>query len=83
VERELVLRLASILWRLRRATGIETALFERVLNDADKAKSENQPGSSSSSAASGGRGKSYSPGGIAAAQVIAIPLQIPVLIPSS
>jgi hypothetical protein len=30
VERELVLRLASILWRLRRATGIETALFESV-----------------------------------------------------
>ena len=30
VERELVLRLASILWRLRRATGIETALFETV-----------------------------------------------------
>jgi hypothetical protein len=29
VERELVLRLASVLWRLRRATGIETALFER------------------------------------------------------
>jgi len=28
VERELVLRLAIILWRLRRATGIETALFE-------------------------------------------------------
>ena len=28
VERELVLRLASILWRLRRATSIETALFE-------------------------------------------------------
>ena len=27
-ERELVLRLASILWRLRRATSIETALFE-------------------------------------------------------
>ena len=27
VERELVLRLASVLWRLRRATGIETALF--------------------------------------------------------
>ena len=25
VERELVLRLASVLWRLRRATGIETA----------------------------------------------------------
>jgi hypothetical protein len=28
VERELVLRLASILWRLRRATAIETGLFE-------------------------------------------------------
>src|SRR5262245_38143616 len=28
VERELVLRLASLLWRLRRATSIETALFE-------------------------------------------------------
>ena len=30
VERELVLRLASVLWRLRRATGIETAIFESV-----------------------------------------------------
>ena len=28
VERELVLRLASLLWRLRRATSIETALFQ-------------------------------------------------------
>jgi hypothetical protein len=28
VERELVLRLASLLWRLRRATRIETGLFE-------------------------------------------------------
>src|SRR5215472_10317995 len=28
VERELVLRLASVLWRLRRAIGIETMLFE-------------------------------------------------------
>jgi hypothetical protein len=28
VERELVLRLASLLWRLRRATAIETKLFE-------------------------------------------------------
>ena len=33
VERELVLRLASVLWRLRRATGIETALFESVTAD--------------------------------------------------
>jgi hypothetical protein len=30
VERELVLRLASVLWRLRRATSIETALFEAL-----------------------------------------------------
>src|SRR6186713_1423563 len=28
VERELVLRLASLLWRLRRATTIETGLFD-------------------------------------------------------
>jgi len=38
VERELVLRLASVLWRLRRATGIETALFESVTEDARKHK---------------------------------------------
>jgi hypothetical protein len=34
VERELVLRLASVLWRLRRATGIETALFESVTGES-------------------------------------------------
>src|SRR6516165_9316861 len=28
IERELVLRLASVLWRLRRATAMETGLFE-------------------------------------------------------
>ncbi len=41
VERELVLRLASVLWRLRRATGIESALFEQanVLNGAQPEKS--------------------------------------------
>jgi hypothetical protein len=39
VERELVLRLASVLWRLRRATGIETALFESV--NAEPRKLEN------------------------------------------
>jgi hypothetical protein len=33
VERELVLRLASILWRLRRATGIESTLFERAISE--------------------------------------------------
>jgi hypothetical protein len=33
VEREMVLRLASILWRLRRATGIETALFSFAANE--------------------------------------------------
>jgi hypothetical protein len=36
VERELVLRLASILWRLRRATGIETAIFESVTAEPGK-----------------------------------------------
>ena len=36
VERELVLRLASVLWRLRRATGIETALFEAITAEPGK-----------------------------------------------
>ena len=36
VERELVLRLASVLWRLRRATGIETATFESVTAEPGK-----------------------------------------------
>jgi hypothetical protein len=36
VERELVLRLASVLWRLRRATGIESALFETVAEHSRK-----------------------------------------------
>ena len=38
VDRELVLRLASVLWRLRRATGIETALFESVTAEPGKLK---------------------------------------------
>ena len=38
VERELVLRLASVLWRLRRATGIETALFELTADGAHEPK---------------------------------------------
>jgi hypothetical protein len=36
VERELVLRLASLLWRLRRATAIETGLLEVQLFDEHK-----------------------------------------------
>jgi len=40
VERELVLRLASVLWRIRRATGIETALFERL---AEPRLKQNRP----------------------------------------
>lgn len=36
VERELALRLASVLWRLRRANGIETALFEAMLDCSGK-----------------------------------------------
>jgi hypothetical protein len=43
VERELVLRLASILWRLRRATGIETALFETVTAENGKIE-QSSPG---------------------------------------
>ena len=33
VQRELVLRLASILWRLRRSTSIESALFEAMAGE--------------------------------------------------
>jgi hypothetical protein len=36
VERELVLRLASLLWRLRRATAIETGLFEVQTENASE-----------------------------------------------
>ena len=36
VERELVLRLASLLWRLRRATAIETALFDTINAEPSK-----------------------------------------------
>jgi hypothetical protein len=35
VERELVLRLASVLWRLRRSIGIESGIFEEVHNDSN------------------------------------------------
>ena len=36
VERELVLRLASVLWRLRRAIGIESGIFESVAEGSVK-----------------------------------------------
>ena len=43
VERQLVVRLASVLWRLRRATSIETAIFDSATENArllvSKAKS--------------------------------------------
>lgn len=43
VERELVLRLASLLWRLRRATTLETGLFEIQADGIrDEAKIEQQ-----------------------------------------
>ena len=38
VERELVLRLASLLWRLRRATAMETGLFEMNAGQHDDAQ---------------------------------------------
>jgi hypothetical protein len=34
VERQLVVRLASVLWRLRRATSIETAMFDSATENA-------------------------------------------------
>jgi hypothetical protein len=47
VERELVLRLASLLWRLRRSTAIETDLFRiqaEILRDRrDQAQSQDRP----------------------------------------
>jgi len=44
VERELVLRLASILWRLRRATSIETSLFAfAVTQPGETERSEADP----------------------------------------
>ena len=42
VERELVLRLASLLWRLRRTTAIETGLLE-IANSLDEAGSVKGP----------------------------------------
>ena len=38
VERELVLRLASVLWRLRRATGIETSLFQTAIKQSNQSE---------------------------------------------
>ena len=43
VERELVLRLASLLWRLRRATTIETGLFEIEAEHLSEFKQAHQP----------------------------------------
>jgi hypothetical protein len=43
VERELVLRLASVLWRLRRATGIETAVFDSMTDRSESPEQEPQP----------------------------------------
>jgi hypothetical protein len=40
VEREMVLRLASMLWRLRRATGIETALFTFAARETNQLADE-------------------------------------------
>ena len=42
VERELVLRLASLLWRLRRATAIETGLLE-IADNLNEASNVEQP----------------------------------------
>jgi hypothetical protein len=42
LERELVLRLASLLWRLRRATTIETGLFEIQTNHLSDFRKKHQ-----------------------------------------
>jgi hypothetical protein len=42
VERELVLRLASVLWRLRRATAIETGLFNEQVDQLHQRRSGSQ-----------------------------------------
>lgn len=42
VERELVLRLASVLWRLRRATAIEAGLFKQQARQLLKIRRSNQ-----------------------------------------
>jgi hypothetical protein len=47
VERELVLRLASLLWRLRRATTMETGLFEIQADQLSEFRQARQPGSAS------------------------------------
>jgi hypothetical protein len=47
IERELVLRLASLLWRLRRATTIETGLFEIEAEHLTEAAQSNQVSSAS------------------------------------
>src|SRR5271167_5205090 len=43
VERELVLRLASLLWRLRRATTMETGLFDIQADDLREFRQACQP----------------------------------------
>jgi hypothetical protein len=43
VERELVLRLASVLWRLRRGTAIETGLFEIQAEHLREYRQRSQP----------------------------------------
>jgi hypothetical protein len=43
VERELVLRLASVLWRLRRATTMETGLFEIQAEHLRECRRRRQP----------------------------------------
>jgi len=50
VERELVLRLASILWRLRRVTSMETGLFELQAEHLRESRHERQSLSNSQDA---------------------------------
>jgi hypothetical protein len=56
VERELVLRLASLLWRIRRATGIETDLL-RIQAEIIREQEGTAPSRNASHAASRGLGR--------------------------
>src|SRR5262245_47772719 len=48
VERELVLRLANVLWRLRRATGIETSLFQTAIKQSGQSEALMRAGADAS-----------------------------------
>jgi hypothetical protein len=67
VQRELVLRLASILWRLRRSTAIESALFDAMAGERSSPAASN-PALGKVIAISGRRANRTSPSAIYSAE---------------